>query len=147
VAQAPQPDAGIVPSSGSRTSLTEPLLMAGVAAASVAVVGLVYPRYPELFPTCPSLTLFGVYCPLCGGTRGAHALTTGRLREAVGYNALLPGLIVLTAWSWVAWVARSLGRDRLPSVPRWLWKSFALVAVVYGVLRNVPVEPFVSWAP
>ena len=147
MAQAPLLDADVVRSSGSRTSLTEPLLVAGAAAASVAVVGFVYPRYPELFPACPSLTLFGVYCPLCGGTRGAHALTTGRLRDAVGYNALLPVLIVLTGWSWVAWVDRSLGRDRLPRVPRWLWKTFALVAVVYGVLRNVPVEPFISWAP
>lgn len=147
MAQELRPDADVVRSSASGSSLTEPLLAAGAAAASLAVVGFVYPRYPELFPSCPSLTLFGVLCPLCGGTRGAHALTTGGFREAIGFNALLPVLIALTAWSWLAWVGRSVGRDLLPRVPRWMWTSFGLIAVVYGVLRNLPVEPFVSWAP
>lgn len=130
-----------------RATLTEPLLAAGVAATSVLVVGVVYPRYPELFPACPSRTLFGVWCPLCGGTRSAHALATGQLVEAVRFNAFLPVLVVLTAWSWVAWVGRVMQRDVLPAVPRWLWSGVGVLWLAYGVLRNLPVEPFVSWAP
>ena len=130
-----------------RATLTEPLLAAGVAATSVLVVGVVYPRYPELFPACPSRTLFGVWCPLCGGTRSAHALATGQLVEAVRFNAFLPVLVVLTAWSWVAWVGRVMQRDVLPAVPRWLWTGVGVLWLAYGVLRNLPVEPFVSWAP
>ena len=133
---------------GSRPrSLTEPLLVAGVAATSVVVVGFVYPRYPELFPTCPSRTLFGVLCPLCGGTRSAHSLATGRPGDAVAFNAFLPVLALLTAWSWVAWVGRSIGGHVLPAVPRWLWWGVGALWLVYGVLRNLPVEPFASWAP
>ncbi|MFP4149577.1 MAG: DUF2752 domain-containing protein [Nitriliruptoraceae bacterium] len=128
-------------------SLTEPLIAAGVAAASVALVGLVYPRYPELFPSCPSRTLFGVWCPLCGGTRSAHALASGDLRAAVRLNAFLPVLVVLTAWSWLAWVSRGRGRWPLPAIPRWLWWTVGLAWLAYGVLRNLPVEPFTSWAP
>ena len=149
-ASAPQrdPDAGVpgepVPQ---QRSLTEPLLVAGVAATSVLMVGLVYPRYPELFPTCPSRTLFGVLCPLCGGTRSAHALATGRPGDAVVFNAFLPVLVLLTAWSWVAWVGRSIGSHLLPAVPRWLWWGVGLLWLVYGVLRNLPVEPFAFWAP
>ena len=130
-----------------RATLTEPLLAAGVAATSVLVVGVVYPRYPELFPACPSRTLFGVWCPLCGGTRSAHALATGQLVEAVRFNAFLPVLVVLTAWSWVAWVGRVMQRDVLPAVPRWLWTGVGVLWLAYGVLRNLPVEPFASWAP
>ena len=130
-----------------RATLTEPLVAAGVAATSVLVVGVVYPRYPELFPACPSRTLFGVWCPLCGGTRSAHALATGQLVEAVRFNAFLPVLVVLTAWSWVAWVGRVMQRDVLPAVPRWLWTGVGVLWLAYGVLRNLPVEPFVSWAP
>lgn len=130
-----------------RASLSEPLLIAGVAAASVAVVGLVYPRYPELFPSCPSRTLFGVWCPLCGGTRGAHALAQGDLRAAVGFNAFLPALVLLAAWSWAAWVSRLRARVVLPAVPRWLWWTVGLTWLAYGVLRNLPMEPFASWAP
>jgi hypothetical protein len=130
-----------------RGSLTEPLLAAGLAATSVAVVGLVYPRYPELFPACPSRTLFGVWCPLCGGTRSAHALATGDLSGAVGFNAFVPVLVLLAAWSWAAWVTRLRARWTLPAVPRWLWWSIGLAWLAYGVLRNLPVEPFASWTP
>ncbi len=130
-----------------RQTLTEPLLAAGAAATSVLVVGLVYPRYPELFPACPSRTLFGVWCPLCGGTRSAHALTTGQMAEAIRFNAFLPVLVVLTAWSWVAWVSRVLQRDVVPAVPRWLWTGVGVLWLAYGILRNVPVEPFASWSP
>jgi hypothetical protein len=121
-----------------RGSLTEPLLAAGLAATSVAVVGLVYPRYPELFPACPSRTLFGVWCPLCGGTRSAHALATGDLGAAVGFNAFVPVLVVLTAWSWTAWISR-LRSTRGPT-------RRAAVAVVDGRgdvarLRGAPEPP------
>ncbi len=127
--------------------LTEPLLVAGAAATSVLLVGVIYPRYPDLFPTCPSRTLFGVLCPLCGGTRSAHALATGRPSDAVALNAFVPVLVLLTAWSWVAWVGRSLGQKLLPAVPRWLWWSVGVLWLSYGVLRNLPLEPFASWAP
>jgi hypothetical protein len=130
-----------------RRTLSEPLVAAGAAAASVVVVGLVYPRYPELFPACPSRTLFGVWCPLCGGTRSAHALATGQLAEAVRFNAFLPVLVVLTAWSWVAWVGRVRQRGRLPAVPRWLWTGVGIAWLAYGILRNLPMEPFASWIP
>ena len=130
-----------------RGSLTEPLLVAGVAATSAALVGVVYPRYPELFPACPSRVLFGVYCPLCGGTRSAYALATLEFQEAVRFNAFLPALVVLTAWSWLAWTGRSLARRWLPPVPRWLWWTVGVLWLAYGVLRNIPAEPFASWAP
>jgi len=133
--------------SEARGSLTEPLVAAGAAVASVALVGLVYPRYPELFPSCPSRTLFGVWCPLCGGTRSAHALARGDLRAAVGLNAFLPVLVLLTAWSWAAWVSRLRARWSLPAVPRWLWWTVGGTWLAYGVLRNLAVAPFASWAP
>ena len=130
-----------------RSSLTEPALAAGLAAASALAVGVLYPRYPELFPACPSRTLLGVWCPLCGGTRSAHALATSDLRAAVAYNAFLPVLVVLTAWSWLAWVGRSLERDLLPAVPRWLWWGVGVTWLAYGILRNVPIAPFTAWTP
>jgi hypothetical protein len=130
-----------------RRSLTEPLVAAGAAAASVVLVGAVYPRYPELFPSCPSRTLFGVWCPLCGGTSSASALATGRVPDAIRFNAFVPVLVLLTAWSWLAWVGRSVQRDWLPAVPRWLWTTVGVLWLAYGVLRNVPIEPFASLKP
>lgn len=130
-----------------RSALTEPLIAAGAAAASVVLVGSVYPRYPELFPSCPSRTLFGVWCPLCGGTRGASALARGQAVEAIRFNAFLPVLVVLAAWSWLAWFGRAVQREVLPVVPRWLWIGVGVAWLAYGILRNLPVAPFASWTP
>jgi hypothetical protein len=130
-----------------RRGVTEPLIAAGVVVAGAAFVGLVVPRFPGLVPACPSQTLFGVWCPLCGGTRAANALVSGRLSDAVGFNVLVPVLAVLVGWSWFAWFGRASERFRLPTVPRWVWASLAVVALVFGVLRNLPFEPFASWAP
>ena len=140
-------DAGSAPEPPVRRTLTEPLVAAGAAAASAVLVGAVYPRYPELFPSCPSRTLFGVWCPLCGGTSSASALATGRVSDAIRSNAFVPVLVVLTAWSWLAWVLRSVQRDWLPAVPRWLWTTVGVLWLAYGILRNVPIEPFASLKP
>jgi len=44
----------------------------------------------QLFPPCLFHRLTGLSCPGCGMQRFVHALTHGRLAEAVGYNAYMP---------------------------------------------------------
>lgn len=118
---------------------TEPLLMAGVAVLGVAVVAVVQPRWPELLPACPSRTLFGVWCPLCGGTRATAALGRGDVPASLAYNPLLLPFAVAAAWSWAGWMQRCRsGARRLVAIPRQLWWTLGVAAVVLGVLRNVP---------
>ena len=131
------------------SSLAGPMATAVVAAGSLAFVGLVDPNQPGHYPVCPSLTLFGVYCPLCGGLRGAHALAHGQLPAMVSSNLLLPVIVVLAVWGWLAWTTRALGRWHLPP-PRLTnraWIVFGIVALAYGVVRNLPWTPFVALAP
>jgi hypothetical protein len=112
-------------------------------------VGFVDPNGPGIYPVCPSLTLFGVYCPLCGGLRGAHALATGDLSAMFSSNLLLPLLVVASAWAWLSWTSARLGRRLLPPVrvSSRAWVVGTVLAVVYGVLRNLPVQPFTFLAP
>lgn len=101
-----------------------------------------------LYVQCPSLTLFGVLCPLCGGTRAARALVSGDLRAVAGFNLVLPVLIVLGAWAWLASITAG-ARAPVPPVPRTrrLWVSLGAATVLYAVLRNLPWEPFTWLAP
>ena len=129
--------------------LTGPALTAFAAAGSLALVGLVDPNQPGHYPVCPSITLFGVNCPFCGGLRGAHALAHGHLGAMVSSNLLLPVIVVVAAWAWLSWTTRVLGRWQVPP-PRLTtrsWAVFGIVALVYGILRNLPWAPFVALAP
>lgn len=123
------------------------------AAAGIAAVGLlavVDPHEAGTYPVCPSISLFGVNCPLCGGLRGVNLLTRGDVAGAVSSNALLPIVVVLAVWAWLAWAARSLDLrwrpSAVPTSPR-LWGVLGILAIAYGVARNLPWEPFVALAP
>lgn len=102
-------------------------------------------------PVCSFYRLTGWYCPGCGGLRGAHALLHGRLAEAWGYNPLLVLLAPWAGYGLVLWTMITFWPDRrLPG--RWLYGPWALVlvalmAVLFGILRNLPWEPFCQWAP
>jgi hypothetical protein len=128
--------------------LREPIVAAAAGAVALGAVRLLRPEEAAAL-TCPSLALFGVYCPLCGGTRGVYALTTGDLGGMVGYNALLPILLILVTWGWIAWTARRMGWTGVPGIPRpqLVLVSFGILALVYGVVRNFPWEPFTVLAP
>jgi hypothetical protein len=113
-------------------------LLAAVAGA-FAYVGAVDPNQPGHYPVCPLLRYTGVYCPGCGGLRGAHALVHGDLAAAFTDNALALGGYSALAALWVVWVIRSArGRPlRLDLGPVHLWSAGVLV-LVFTVVRNLP---------
>jgi len=92
----------------------------------------------------------GYYCPGCGATRATHHLLHGRLLKALDENALwvlsLP-LVLYGAASEVrrAWCGRPLPGDIARQ--RWLILGFGAVVVLFGLLRNLPGEPFEWLAP
>lgn len=127
----------------------EPLGVGALGVAAFAAVRWLHPTGRVRLP-CPSLVLFGVYCPLCGGTRAAYALSTGALGAAFGYNAFVPVIVLLSGWGWLAWLTRCMGgKVRVPGIPRQgtVLVLVALLSVIYGVLRNLPWAPFTTLAP
>ncbi|MHA5048597.1 DUF2752 domain-containing protein [Streptomyces sp. SD15] len=115
---------------------------AGVLAAVVgafAYVGAVDPNEPGHYPVCPLLRYTGLYCPGCGGLRGAHALLHGDLATALTNNALaVLGYLVFAA-VWTVWAVRSMrGRPvRIELGPVHLWTAGALL-LAFTVVRNLP---------
>lgn len=96
------------------------------------------PAQSHYFPKCPFHVLTGLYCPGCGTTRAAHHLLHGDLAGAFAMNPLMvvsaPVLVLLffrRSWAGRPWVA---------------WSAFVIL-LLYGVLRNINLWPFIFLAP
>ncbi|MFT5468943.1 MAG: hypothetical protein ACI8UO_004056 [Verrucomicrobiales bacterium] len=107
-------------------------------------------RFP--YPPCMSAAVFGIYCPGCGVTRAAHAALDLDFVEALKKNAFFvlaaPFIIYGVALRWMRWLRPNA--NWLPRPINWpmpvLWSIFA-VMIAFGVLRNLPFEPFSLLAP
>lgn len=122
--------------------------IAPFAVSAVAVVGAAYsalrnPFAETLFPRCVLLETTGFACPACGATRATHLLFQGDIAGAFDFNALLvialPLLLFALARWWIG-AAR-----RWPST----WTTARAVGVfvvllAWGVVRNLPFEPFAA---
>ena len=120
------------------------LLVGAAAAMSVRD-----PHEPGSYGICPSLLIFGVYCPGCGSLRAMADAVAGDPVAAIGHNLLfLPALVGLLVWAVVQLVPRTptphvritpavLSRHRWLNVPVIL----LVVVIAFGVLRNLPYSP------
>lgn len=140
-----------------------PVVGAAFIAGGVAVLAANDPSAAgSRFPACVVRTWTGLWCPGCGLTRAGHELLHGDIVAALGYNLFVPVAAVGIALAWWAWCSSAWGLTFLPVRVRALvgdpgsarrrrsdgalWAMFwALIA--YGVLRNIPVEPFTALAP
>ncbi|MFD4546808.1 DUF2752 domain-containing protein [Streptomyces sp. NPDC058466] len=135
--------AGAGTGTGAAGAVLRRLVVPGALLASVvgafAYVGAVDPNQPGHYPVCPLLRFAGVYCPGCGGLRGAHALVHGDFAAALTDNALAVAGYLVFAVVWTVWVVRSVrGRPtRLDLGPVHLWSVGAL-ALVFTIVRNLP---------
>ncbi|MFB7423108.1 DUF2752 domain-containing protein [Streptomyces hydrogenans] len=112
--------------------------LAGVGAA-FAYVGAVDPNEPGHYPVCPLLRFTGLYCPGCGGLRGAHAVAHGDLVTALGANALAVAGYAVCAVLMVVWLVHAVrgAPTRIVLRPAWWWAIGALTAL-FTVIRNLP---------
>ncbi|WP_307812377.1 DUF2752 domain-containing protein [Phycicoccus sp. CSK15P-2] len=108
-------------------------------AGALAWIATHDPHEAGHYPGCFLLATTGLYCPACGGTRATYDLLHGDLAGAFARHPLVPVLVVVAA----ALLALRLVRRWRPSLPApaypvWFPVAIALVALVFGVLRNVP---------
>ena len=127
---------------GATAALGRLAVPAGVLAAVVAAfayVARVDPNEPGHYPACPLLQMTGLYCPGCGGLRGAHAFVHGDLATALHSNA--PAVLGYLAFAvlWTVWVVRAARGQplRLELGPVHLW-TLGTLLLVFTVVRNLP---------
>lgn len=140
----PQPIPPKLPASLS-PGLFSGIVLGATAVGVGAVVFFFNPSTHGFYPACLFHQLTGWNCPGCGMTRGLYALLHGDVRLALKDNALLvltmAGLAVWSGW----FTVRKLRNQpmRLNVSPR-LACAFVVLAVVFGVLRNLPAFSWLS---
>ena len=107
------------------------------------------PATSGIFPPCPVRYLTGWYCPGCGSLRALHALLQGNLRQAWAMNALTVILLPFVSYGlgselYSQFFGRRPARRILPA--RFI-QGLAVVIVLFGILRNLPMYPFHLLAP
>ncbi len=121
------------------------LLALGAFSLVLTVLVFVDPRTARLAPVCTLHLTTGLHCPGCGTGRALHALVHGDLARAIRLNVLA----VATIPVFLALAARAALRpaERLPVPPLWLRVAVYVLLASFFVARNLPFEPFASWAP
>jgi hypothetical protein len=133
-------------------STYERLATAGVLATvgGVAfVVGYFNPVTAGFFPTCPLYSMTGIYCPGCGMTRAFHALFHGDILGALHFNAMWPFYAFIFGYIFISTtliVIRGRGLSYEVFHPKLMY-GFLTLALLFGVLRNIPVYPLNLLAP
>lgn len=127
------------------------VVVGGVVLLTGATVLFTFnPSHETFFPKCTLNSVTGMYCPGCGSTRCLHHLSHGRIGTAFRYNPLA---VVFVGYLGVAGTIMLLRRAGVP-IPRrrtplhagWIWGILGAI-VIFGVLRNIPAEPFTWLAP
>ena len=125
--------------------LSRPMAFAAAGALAVSALVVRDPHVSGSWGVCPFLALTGFYCPACGGLRAVNDLAHGRLAAAVHSNVLVVGIVAYSALLWVIWTVDRV-RGAQFAYSRWFSTAvmavFVVVAVVFGVMRNVPAG---SW--
>jgi hypothetical protein len=132
-----------------RMRLSLPLLGVVAVAAATVVLFLFDPSRNGFYPRCLLYVSTGIYCPGCGGLRAVHSLVHGDVLAALHFNALfvlsIPFVCVYGVRQFSAMMA-----GRRP--PQLLTNSLAIkilvsVVVLFTILRNIPMAPFMYLAP
>lgn len=135
-----------------KLSATERILAAAgvaVTAAGAAYVWLFNPTTEGLFPVCPLLKLTGIACPGCGLTRAFHALFHLDIPAALGFNAMFPLYAFVFGYLFVAmgFIALSGRPLKFQIFKTGYIAGFMIAALVFAVVRNLPVYPFTLLYP
>jgi hypothetical protein len=119
------------------------LAVGAVGAGAVALLATRNPNVPGSYGVCPFKALTGWDCPFCGGLRGTYSLLHGDVLTALDHNLLLPlylAIGVAVAVS-VVWRGGTLAAGRLTARHWWV---LAGVIVAFGVVRNLPMFPYLG---
>lgn len=124
---------------------------AGLAtlAAGCFIVGYFDPQKTSFLPGCPLLNITGFACPGCGLTRGFHELFHGNFIAALDFNALVPVYAAIFLFLAALFASIALrGRDlRFSILSPVSLGIFLGVSFVFGVIRNIPVDPLTVLFP
>lgn len=137
------PGASAGPARGSRRALL-PLALAAGGVAVALLVQAVFDPFRTDVPLCLVYHLTGLHCPGCGAIRSVHALLEGDLALALRSNAVVMLALPVVALGFGRWTLRSARGLRTAAPPSRVLLICAVIAIVFGILRNLPVFWFLA---
>ena len=142
---------GNAPNEARSTSRANGIALLICVAAGVAVAVVLFicdPSRVPIYPVCTFHRLTGLDCPGCGTLRAAHELLHGHLWAALHFNALFVLSLPFLAWVAFRFVRRQFSaRAAAPVIrARWIW-WYVAAWIAFGVLRDLPLPFFASFAP
>ena len=88
-------------------------------------------------PPCLFLSLTGLYCPGCGGTRAIRFLLQGQLIKSLLYHPLVPYTAVLGGWYLISHTVELVSKGKYPVGMRYrdvyLYGALGLVLINWTV--------------
>lgn len=90
---------------------------------------------------CPLLTLTGIRCPLCGGTRCFKALASFDFAKAVYYNPLVVAITAILGYMYMRLAISCCMKKYVPYKPKIndkvMWAAL-VVFISFLIVRNMP---------
>jgi hypothetical protein len=133
-----------IASAGARRKRFSASVAAGaIGAGAIALLATRNPNVPGSYGACPFRAATGWDCPFCGGLRGTYSLLHGDVLTALDHNVLLPlylavGLAIAVS---VVWRGSAASLNVFSSRQ---WWALAAAIIVFGVLRNLPMFPYLG---
>ncbi len=119
-----------------------------ILAAAVAYILAFNPADRVADPTGPCWwhLLTGTIGPVCGGTRMVWYVLHGDLVQAARHHLVALVGVPFAVFTLVVWTARVWFGRRwpLPRLSGWVYIGYAVVWLLFAVLRNLPWSPF-TW--
>jgi Protein of unknown function (DUF2752) len=136
------------PSALRASSWVAPTVVGVAGLGAVAYVALVDPAEGAVQLGCPFHAATGLWCPGCGLTRATHHLLHGDVAGALSRNAMMPVVLGVVVWAWLAWWWGAVSRRSVPRpsvIPVAAWMTAVAAALAFGVARNL--APLSALAP
>lgn len=89
-----------------------------------------------VFP-CVMWSIFGLYCPGCGGTRAVVALLQGNVLQSLWYHPLVLYTVVLFGGFILT---QTLERLRVPGIKGWKFHAWQLYGAVVILFLNMIIK-------
>ena len=111
------------------------LLLAGAIAYFFYYLISLYTTVP--FSHCFLREWFGIYCPLCGGTRCLWELVHLHVWSALRYNAYVVLLVLLfLLWEIATLIRFSMGKKYFFQIPKWVFILLGVLLLLFFAIRT-----------
>ncbi len=111
------------------------LVLSGIAL--VILAKLSSGTWLSIITDCPMHMIFGLYCPLCGGTRALGSLLRGDILNSFIYNpAVLPSLIAFVVYDIRSFRAILRDEKKIIYIHKAVWIPLLILIGLNFIIRN-----------